>query len=230
MKQLTASSLDFLRLLSKNNNRQWFAENKHLYDAARHEFELFTAQLIEICAKIDPSLAHLKAKDCIYRIYRDVRFSHNKSPYKVNFCCAIIPDGRNGRLPGYFFSLEPGGQSFAGGGVYCADKADTERIRREICNFPEDFIAAVENAEFTKRMHVYDELKLKKFPSGYDNGFAGDEYLKLKSWCATHVYTDDECLRADFALQVAEDFALSTPLNNFLRRALDAPEEEHVDF
>ncbi len=220
---------DFLNDLRLNNNREWFTANKKRYESARGKFEVFTENFIKLVSQLDASLADQKAKSCIYRIYRDVRFSRNKLPYKTDFCCAVARDGKNGRLPGFYVSIEPG-NNFGGSGVYCVEKSDIDKIRNEICNFPEDIVSALENKKFKERMQLFDGEKLKKFPVGYNTDFHGSEYLKYKSWSSFAEYTDEECMARDFGDRLWEDMQTTWPLNEFLLRALEAPEEQKVEF
>lgn len=220
----------FLRDLAANNNREWFNANKERYTLAREAFTSLTEEFIAAVCAADATIEMQKAKDCLYRIYRDVRFSADKRPYKTNMSCYVAPGGKNSRLPGYYLSVEPGGETVMGGGIYCPDKEDTARIRREICNFPEDIIAAVENRDFARRMTMWDWNPLKTFPKGYETGFEGDKYLKYRTWSSAVKYSDAECCSDAFDSLVRTDLRLAQPLNAFLSRALCAPDEEEVDF
>lgn len=219
---------DFLRDLEANNTREWFADNRARYDEAREAFETFTADFIAAVAAIDSRVKSVSPKECIYRINRDTRFSKDKSPYKNHMCCHVTQGGRKSRMPAYYFSVEPNG-SFYGGGYYCFEPDELAKVRREICNFPEDLIAALENDAFRNRLYLWDN-KLKKFPKGFEVGFEGDEYLKYKSITPMVNYSDADCLSATFAERLTEDIRLTLPVNDFLYRAIFAPDEEEVDF
>lgn len=216
---------DFLRDLEKNNNREWFNVNKDRYNEVKSMFERFTAEFITLVAEVDSSIGYMEAKDCIYRIYRDTRFSHDKTPYKNHLCCFVARGGRKSRMPGYYINIEPGGSCF-GGGVYCLESHELKKIRQEICTFPENIVAAVENDAFKGRLSLYSEGKLKTFPKGFDTDFYGAEYLKYKHLSSYVNYTDEECMSDSFAEIVRNDLQLAYPLNRFLTEALDAPEEE----
>ncbi|MBP5366360.1 MAG: DUF2461 domain-containing protein [Bacteroidales bacterium] len=219
---------DFLRDLRLNNNREWFKANKHRYDEARSAFEQFTADFIRLAASIDPEVGAPAPKECMFRIYRDVRFSHDKQPYKTDFCCGISRKGKNGPAPKYFFSIEPDNTFFASG-RYCLEPEELKKVRREICNFPEELLAAVESERFKKRMYLWDN-RLKNIPKGFDTDFVGAEYLKYKSLSPIVDYTEEECQAADFEAKLRNDIETAMPLNRFLKQALDAPEEEKYDF
>lgn len=225
---VSSEIFDFLRDLSQNNNREWFNTHKARYEKVKSSFERLTEQFIALVAEVDPSVGTLQAKDCIYRIYRDTRFSHDKTPYKTHLCCFVSRGGRKSHLPGYYLQLEPGRSCF-GGGVYCLDADEIKMIRREICNFPENLLAAVENDDFRQRMMMHDGDKLKTFPKGFDTDFEGAEYLKYRYWSSYVEYTDEQCQADDFGDVVRQDLRLAYPLNRFLLEAMEAPDDE-VDF
>ena len=124
--------LDFLAQLSCNNNREWFNEHKDWYIRCQKRFEEFTALWLERLVEIDPELAGLQPKDCIWRIYRDVRFSHDKRPFKEWFgVFAAIKGGRKSDRGGYYVHLQPG-QCMFGGGIWCPNKDLLHALRKEI--------------------------------------------------------------------------------------------------
>ena len=100
-------TLTFLRQLKKNNEKTWFDQHKEQYLAAKTDFEVLVARLIEGLGKTDPELGALRLKDCVFRIYKDVRFSHDKTPYKVHFAAGFNRGGKKVHYPGYYFHLEP---------------------------------------------------------------------------------------------------------------------------
>ena len=109
--------IPFLQDLKENNNREWFQDNNQRYQLAKDEFETFIADLLPRMADLDTELSGLEPKQCIFRIYRDVRFSKNKSPYKTNMGAAITRGGRKSHFATYYFHVEPG-SAFAGGGIW----------------------------------------------------------------------------------------------------------------
>src|ERR1700730_12509339 len=115
---LKTSTLKFLKDLKKNNNKTWFEKNKSVYLDAREDAEQFVAQLIAGLGKVDPDVKSLQAKDCTYRIYRDIRFSSDKTPYKVHMGAFLNKGGKKAPTAGYYFHLQPGGKSMAGGGLW----------------------------------------------------------------------------------------------------------------
>ncbi|MBC8153013.1 MAG: DUF2461 domain-containing protein, partial [Bacteroidetes bacterium] len=114
---LSAATLDFLRDLAQNNNRDWFQANRARYDAAKAEFEEFITRVLHRINATQP-LGTTTAKDCIFRINRDVRFARDKSPYKLNLAAGIGAGGRKSGHIDYYFHLQPNGETFIGAGMY----------------------------------------------------------------------------------------------------------------
>src|SRR5687767_655728 len=127
---LQASTIKFLKDLAKNNNKPWFDKHRTAYDAARIDFASFIQNVIDQHAKNDATIKPLVAKDCMFRINRDIRFSKDKTPYKKNFAASINKGGRKSMLAGYYFHLEPG-QTFVGGGVYQPMPEELKKLRQE---------------------------------------------------------------------------------------------------
>src|SRR3989304_4261485 len=135
---LKKSTLTFLKKLKKNNNREWFNANKHLYDDARYDFEVFVFDLIQNISVFDESVSGLEPKDCLFRIYRDVRFSKDKAPYKQNFGAVIQIGGRKSSKSGYYIHLEPGGKNMLASGIYMPMPDKLSSVRNHVAeNFKE---------------------------------------------------------------------------------------------
>ena len=109
-------TLQFLKQLKKNNNKQWFDANRKKYESAKNDFTIFLQDVLNDFCKTDTGLIALAAKDCLFRINRDIRFSKDKSPYKTNFGASINTGGKKSFKAGYYLHIEPG-QSFVGGGL-----------------------------------------------------------------------------------------------------------------
>ena len=219
--------LDFLRQLAVNNNKAWFDSNRSFYEAARKSFYSFAGEFLQLVAEIDPSVGLNEVKNSVYRINRDLRFSPDKRPYKQHFSVFAAPGGKNSRLPGYYFHLEPSA-SLIGSGQYGLSSEEVKRLRREVCNFPEDLIEIVEREPFSSRMQLSDDEKLKTFPRGYPTDFVGAEYLKYKSLSGFVHYSDEEMLDDGFAERLAEDVRILRPLNGFFTRALTTEPEDDI--
>ncbi len=217
----TPETLQFIADLKNNNDRNWFQENKHRYDQARENFLLFVDGWIKGVAAFDESVADQKAKDIMFRIYRDVRFSNDKRPYKDHFGAYLAAGGRKSVYPGYYFHLCPGNQSFIGGGLWMPPAAHLKAVRQEIDYNFQEFSGIVQSPVFTS--YFGRELageKLKTSPKGYDAANPALDYLKHKSWVATHSISDQQLLQADLlanCLKIAETLK---PLKDFLLRPM----------
>lgn len=142
-------TIAFLKNLKKNNERDWFQANKKAFDAAQDNMTAFAGYLIGEIGKFDEGVAGLDPKACVFRIYRDTRFSKDKSPYKTNLGAYIAPGGRKSMLPGYYFHLEPGA-SFVAGGKHIPDGPELLKIRNAIVDNTPAFLEIVEKKSFQK--------------------------------------------------------------------------------
>lgn len=173
--------LQFLRELSKNNNREWFEANKNWYQESREKVLFVTDVLVNEIRKFDAEIPVLDAKDCLFRIYRDVRFSHDKRPYKNNFGSFISKEGRKSQLPGYYFHIEPN-ESFVGGGVYMPDTEPLKRIRQYIARFPEEFTEIINQHKFRTALPEMYNHQLKTAPKGFPKDHEFIHLLRYKSY------------------------------------------------
>ncbi len=226
---ISGKILEYLRDLAANNNREWFHDNKSYYTEARGEFEEFVGRFIAMVADADPTVGLPSVKDSIYRINRDVRFSNDKRPYKRNFSCFVANGGRKSLLPGYYIQFEPQGSLF-GGGLWCPEADMLKKVRTEISFFPEDLEAVLNNRAFKDTFGEMRPDKLKSAPKGYAKDHEAIELLKYKSFLVEQTYSDDELLSASFEEKLRNAIVTLQPLNAFLIRALEAPEEEKIDF
>jgi len=220
---LTKKTIQFLKDLKKNNNREWFAANKSRYEEAKTEFENFLDTLIPKLAKFDKSIANLKAKNCVFRIYRDVRFSKDKSPYKTHFGAHITSGGKKSEIhskAGYYIHVEVGDAMLAGG-AYLPPTEWLNAIRQEINYNANDFKKILNSAEFKKYFGKMEGEKLVKAPKGYEPNHPEIELLKHKSFLATHKISEKELLSKDFLSHTVKVFKALEPFDNFLNRAMD---------
>ena len=213
--------LSFLRSLKKNNDREWFEKNKPKYFVAKQNFDLLVKSFLDELVKFDDSLAGIDPKKLAFRIYRDVRFSKDKSPYKTNMGAGFSPSGKLVQEPGYYIHIEPGNKSMIAGGMYMPDPVNLSKIRQEI-----DY-----NAERLKEIFKAKQLKLgfgtfedsdklKSVPKGYPKDHPQAEWLKLKSYIVVHPLMDSEVVDKDFLKKIAILGRAIKPLNQFLREAL----------
>lgn len=171
----------FLTDLKKHNDRDWFNAHKDEYQATREAFIGLVQQLIKGVSGFDPSIADVDAKKAMFRIYRDVRFSHDKSPYKTHYGADINRGGRRSDYAGYYIHLEPG-NSFAGGGIWHPQAEVLKAVRDEIVYNYDGFKELVNQDSFKKHFGSFGGERLKRPPKGYDPDFEGIEYLKQKDF------------------------------------------------
>lgn len=210
----------FLGDLAKNNNRDWFQENKKRYQASLEVVREFTGRLLEGITRFDPALAGLQAKDTLFRIYKDVRFSKDKTPYKTHFGCWMARGGRKSTDAGYYFHLEPG-NTFMAAGVHSPPKDKLNLIRQEILYQPDAFLAVISHPKIKNRFERGgNDDKLKKGPVGFPKDFEYMEELKYKHYIFFKNYQDEEVLRKGFPAQVVSEFKDLYPLVEYLNHAM----------
>lgn len=213
--------LNYLWELSKNNNREWYHAHKEEYKEANARFEeLVQAFILEI-GKFDSSILHNNPKDLTFKLVRDTRFSHDKSPYNPAFRAHISSGGKLPVPVGYYIMLKPGGQSFLGGGLF-ADifKDATAMVRDYITKNSEEWDRIIHEPEFRKFFTVQGTA-LKNVPSGYDKEHPQAEYLKMKSWYLEYPIADEELQEGDKLFSKAvKIFETMKPFNDYLNQAL----------
>ena len=212
---ISSSTLQFLKTLEKNNNRDWFNEHKNLYLEAKEEVELFVENLIQEIATFDEEILKIDPKKAVFRIYRDVRFSKNKIPYKTHFG-ASLGMGKGTKISGYYLHIEPG-KSFIAGGVYNPDPAVLKQIRNEIAASGDDLLKIIEHQDFRNNFRGLSvEHKLQRVPAGFEKDHPMADYLKLKSFTVSHPISDEDLLDNHAAENFAKILRTIKPLNDFL--------------
>ncbi len=219
------STLQFLSDLRDNNNKPWFDTQKKRYTAAKADVEQLVVRTLDILGNIDPNIEGLVAKQCMFRINRDVRFSANKSPYKTNMGFAMTKGGKKSPLAGYYVHLEPG-QCFFGAGIYMPMPPELKKVRQEIAYCFEEFQGIVEAPQFDKFFGgvTVEGHTLVKVPAGYAPDHRAAQYLKLKSFFGMHILTEKEVTSAQLADIMAEGFRQVAPLVAFINRGLEETE------
>jgi uncharacterized protein (TIGR02453 family) len=213
--------LKFLTSLAKNNNREWFEKNKPLYLQAKSNFDEFLCVLLTEFTKVDESLAALNPKKLSFRIYRDVRFSKDKSPYKINMGAGFSPGGKMEQEPGYYLHLQPGNKSFIAGGMYMPDAEKIGKIRQEIDYNSEKLQSILANKAFKKLFPTLDDFdKLKTAPKGYAKDHPQLELLKHKSFIVSHSFSDEEVKDKKFLKQLTSVIKTLKPFKDFLVEAM----------
>lgn len=220
--------LDFLSDLRVNNNREWFNANKGRYLEANAVFNEFAGNLIAAIGEFDPSVRGLTLKECTYRIYRDTRFSHDKTPYKTHMGVYVCPGGKKSGNAGYYFHVEPQGDGLLGHhlldvGIYMPESNVLKSVRDEIFDNGAEIEKAIRKA---KGFTLNRSNALKRTPTGYPADSPYDEYLRLKDFHLDK-YIDNDYLLSDNLLErVSADFRGTYDLVALLNRAADFAHEE----
>ncbi len=215
--------LGFLSELRENNNREWFAANKERYVEANNIFNEFASQLLAEVQKFDPLTGNLSLKDCTYRIYRDTRFSTDKTPYKTHFGLYICPGGKKSGNAGYYFHVEPRGGGMIGdclldAGIFMPMPDVLRSVRDEVFDNGEQVMASLRSAG--KHGFELDRSNsLIRTPKGFPAGTEWDEYLRLKDFHITKVVDEGYLFSKDLAKRAAEDFSKTYPFMSLVQRA-----------
>ncbi|MBQ9671532.1 MAG: DUF2461 domain-containing protein [Prevotella sp.] len=227
---------DFLKAVMANNNRPWFQEHKAEYEAVRVEWECGVAQALERIVSFDPSIGNQTVKDCVYRFYRDTRFSADKSPYKNHFGAYINAKGKKALRGGYYIHLEPDHCLLAVGNYWLPTNILTS-CRNEIMANEEEWLKAVESKDFKKYFSAQEDTldwneswdsqqgfgltKLKTCPSGFPRDYEYVRYLRLKDYCAWH-HVDNDFFEGDRWLDEMEKiFRTAKPMMDFMNAVID---------
>lgn len=212
--------LTFLKAIAKNNNRDWFEKNKPKYLNAKLNFEDFLEAFHKELLTFDDSLAGLNPRKLGFRIYRDVRFSKDKRPYKVNMGAGFSAHGKMEQEPGYYIHMEPG-KCFIAGGLYMPDSERLASIRQEIDYNADAFLKILKDKKFRKLFPALDDFdKLKTTPKGYPKDHEHIDLLRHKSFIVSSYFTDKEVLDKKFLKKAAARAKILKPLNDFLRAAI----------
>lgn len=221
MAKIKKSNIDFLKKLSKNNNRDWFNENKPTY-LKEHENLIDFAENVLSEMREHDQIETLNGKKSLHRIYRDVRFSKNKDPYKTNWSGSLKRATQQLR-GGYYFHIEPG-NSFVGGGFWGPNKDDLLKIRKGMITDEDEFRKILSSKEFTS---VFGELygdQLKTAPKGFDKESSAVDLLRFKQHILKHDFTDEEVLSEDFAKKVSDVFKAMRPFFDLMSYILTTDE------
>ncbi len=220
---LQSATIKFLKELKKNNHREWFETNRKKYEAAKNDFAMLVQDVIKNFGKNEESIAVLNAKDCMFRINRDVRFSKDKSPYKTNMGASFSKGGKKSPLAGYYFHCEPG-SSFVGGGLWMPEPAMLSKLRQEIDYNFEEFKKVIGNKKFIsiyKDLDSTAENRLVRPPKGYEADNRAIEYIKLKSFIAMAPLTDADLIDKNLQRKIMNAMEALQPVVNFINRALE---------
>jgi uncharacterized protein (TIGR02453 family) len=219
---LEPQTLRFLSALKKNNNRDWFEAHRAQYEAAKIDFQNFIQLVIDDLQRKDTTITGLMARDCMFRINRDVRFSKDKSPYKVNFGASMKQGGRKSPFAGYYFHCEPG-SSFIGGGLWMPEQTALKKMRQEIDYCWQEFQSVLKEKKFQSvygGLYKSEEISLSSSPKGYEKDHPAIEYLKLKSFIAEKPVSDEELTLSSLHKKTVAAFEALQPLLGFINRTI----------
>jgi uncharacterized protein (TIGR02453 family) len=213
-------TLNFLLTLKENNNREWFAENKTWYERSRLDVEESVTQLIRRFTEFDLGMKYLDPKKCVFRIYRDTRFSPDKTPYKTHFGVVFNPKGA--KNSGYYLHIDPA-ESFLCCGLFMLRPDQLKSVRQGIYQDFDTFSTIISNKKFKKEFGdlVRDDDTLRRVPNDFDKYHPAAEYLKLKYFYIKRNITEKELLSERFVGHAAEIYELMQPLNDFLQNLIE---------
>lgn len=213
--------LTYCSQLEQNNNRAWFHENKAFYQGAVQAFESLLDSLMTELRKTDDHIPLVPPKELTFKLQRDTRFSHDKSPYNPCFRAHIAPKGKLPIPVGYYLLIRPGNRSFLGGGLF-ADMFQnaTAMVRDFLVHHGEEWQQILSSPDFAAHFTV-GGTALKNVPRGYDASHPQAQYLKNKSWYLEYPLSDEQICSPDFIPFAADVFTKMQPFNAYLNRALE---------
>ena len=217
-------TIAFLKDLHENNCREWFYANKNRYDAARANYETFMQEQLDYLIANDATLKGLELKQCLFRIYQDVRFSRSKVPYKSHFGCYIATKGgRSSNFAGYYFHLGAE-ESFFGGGIYMPIPGYLKIVRKEIYYQIDEFKAILNNPLFKK---YYDGIEpidqLKRAPAEFPKDFPDLDLLRNRHFFVSHYLKNEIIIKENFSDFVKEGFQIAKSLVDFINFTVTQP-------
>ncbi|MEO9022297.1 MAG: DUF2461 domain-containing protein [Ginsengibacter sp.] len=221
---ISTKTVVFLKALKKNNNKPWFDQNREKYITAKNDFGELVTVLLQKMILFDDDMKELVAKNCTFRINRDIRFSKNKTPYKVNLSASFNRGGKKSIFAGYYFHLQPGENSFVGGGLWMPEPAGLKKLRQEIDYCLPEFEKIITAPTFKKYyggLENDEKQQLKNVPKGYEKDNPAAGFLRRKSFVATKNLSDAEILSPNLSKEVIQSFKALMPLVKFINRALE---------
>jgi len=217
---INRSTILFLKDLKKNNNKAWFDKNRPRYEVAKRNIEELVEKFLANVSLHDKRYIQLSAKNCVFRIYRDIRFSPDKTPYKSHFGAGISPNGKKANEPGYYLHIEPS-KSFLAGGIWMPEKDLLKKIRQEIDYNSKKMKKILADKNFNKYYgELDDEYKLSRPPKGYDKNHPEIELLKFNSYIVWHQYSEKEISSLSFSRELNKGAKIMKPFLKFLDEAV----------
>lgn len=217
----SSDAIDFMKRLKRNNNRPWFEKHKEEYETfVKLPMQSLIVALQPYFETFAPEF-DIHPKKSLFRIYRDIRFSKDKTPYKTHVAAHFVlrgkPKGVEGS--GYYLHIEPG-EVFLGGGIYMPDGDQLKRIRKAIASQSDRFLSILEQKQFKKTFKRLQGEKLQRVPQGYEPDHPMAEWLKYKQFFVWVEWGEAKSLREKFVTDTAEVFKAATPLVRFLNEAM----------
>ncbi|MBQ7787620.1 MAG: DUF2461 domain-containing protein [Alistipes sp.] len=217
------SILDFLSELSEHNDRTWFEANRDRYKQVKKRMDEVAAEFIEAVAAFDPAVEGVQVKDATYRIYRDTRFTKDKSPYKTWFGVYVCPRGKKSGFSGYYMHVEPDQNHYMlCTGAYCPTAGEIRSVREEIMTEGEAFVESIEAAT---GFEVDWSSAMKRMPQGWSAEDQHSEYYRLRNFLLVKLVDKEYFLRPDAIQQAAKDMQCTRPFNDTLNRAIEYARE-----
>jgi uncharacterized protein (TIGR02453 family) len=218
---LQATTFKFLKDLHKHNDRTWFDKNRNRYETAKADFDNFTEEVIKAFVKVDKRLAGLLVKDSVYRIYRDVRFSKNKLPYKTSFSASVNIGGRKSGKAGYYFQIDPVGEwgCMIAGGLWMPEAPKLKAVRQEIQYHTDEFKKIIGAKDLKKWFGELEDQKLKTNPKGFDKTDPDIELFKYISYIVSTGLEEKDFYSKTILKKFTETYKAMLPLLDFLNRA-----------
>lgn len=217
------SILDFLSELSEHNDRTWFEANRDRYKQVKKRMDEVAAEFIEAVAAFDPAVEGVQVKDATYRIYRDTRFTKDKSPYKTWFGVYVCPRGKKSGFSGYYMHVEPDQNHYMlCTGAYCPTAGEIRSVREEIMTEGDAFVESIEAAT---GFEVDWSSALKRMPQGWSAEDQHSEYYRLRNFLLVKLVDKEYFLRPDAIQQAAKDMQCTRAFNDTLNRAIEYARE-----
>jgi uncharacterized protein (TIGR02453 family) len=210
----------FLKDLKSNNNKEWFDKNKDRYLLIKKDFEDFIQEIIEGISSFDKGLGSLDPKKAIFRIYRDIRFSKDKIPYKTHMGAYIAPGGSKSPKAGYYFHLEPG-KNLVAGGLWMPEPQILNSIRQAIDYSPKDLLKIINSKSFKNTFGQIEGEKLSRPPKGFEADHPQIELIKHKSFTVMHSMSDAQVNSPGFKKDLLKIYKEMKPLNDFLNKNME---------
>lgn len=215
--RIPASSFDYLKMLKENNDRDWFNENKDRYLKEYDSLENFADALLQELRSHDV-IETASGKKSLHRIYRDTRFSKDKTPYKTNWSGGY-KRATALRRGGYYFHIEPG-NSFIAGGFWAPNTEDIKRIREDISSDPDTLRKIIESKTFKATFGSLQGEQLKTTPKGFDAADSAIDLLRYKQFLLVKRFTDDEVLSPSFLKEADQTFKNMRPFFDYMSEVL----------